>query len=113
MADTENKPVQEETPITTEVKSEDVKVEVTEEPKAEEPKAEEHKAEEHKEEEHKEEEHKEEEAAEEKEKLECVLIEVSGGSVNMSVLVNLSSPSFAFSLEQLSDVLSCMKQLRK
>ena len=44
--------------------------------------------------------------------MDCVVVEVKQGGVNLNVLVNLSSPSLAFSMEQLGDLCECMKVLR-
>ena len=44
--------------------------------------------------------------------MDCVVVEVAQGGVKLNVLVNLSSPSLAFSMEQLSDLCAAMKVLR-
>ena len=96
------------------VKPEDVKVA---EPKAEEPKAEEPKVEEPKVEDVKVEVEEESvlvegDCIEESDAMDCVVVEVEQGDVKLNVLVNLSSPTLAFSMEQLGDLCAAMKVLR-
>ena len=51
-------------------------------------------------------------AADECDAMDCVVVEVAQGGVKLNVLVNLSSPTLAFSMEQLGDLCAAMKVLR-